>query len=91
MKYEGQAFEVGRLLSTPGVAAKFKPEDIAKCHARHIVGDWGDICEHDRGVNAHALEHGERLMSVYEIDEDSLWVITEADRSVTTYLLPEEY
>ncbi len=59
---------------------------------RHVSGDWGDICVEDRQANADALQYGYRLMSVYAITpSDKLWIITEADRSSTTLLLPEEY
>ena len=86
-----QIFESGQLLATPGVAETFSPEFMAKCHERHIGGDWGDIDPHDVEVNLRALENGARLMSVYTEGDKTLWVITEADRSSTTYLLPEEY
>ncbi|WP_253252288.1 hypothetical protein, partial [Comamonas thiooxydans] len=59
---------------------------------RHVSGDWGDICAEDRQSNADALQYGYRLMSVYVISKaERLWIITEADRSSTTLLLPEEY
>ncbi len=59
---------------------------------RHVSGDWGDICAEDRQANADALHYGYRLMSVYELSKtERLWIITEADRSSTTLLLPEEY
>lgn len=60
--------------------------------ARHAQADWGDLDDHDRQVNAHALVYGGRLMSVYTVAGGvRLYVITEADRSVTTMLLPSEY
>lgn len=59
---------------------------------RHLHGDWGDISEEDRQTNADALIHGNRILSSYQIsDEIRLWIITEAGRSITTLLLPEEY
>ena len=58
---------------------------------RHVHGDWGDICEEDRGLNEAAILNGDRLMSVYKDGELTVWIITEADRSVTTVLLPEDY
>ena len=59
---------------------------------RHINRDWGDLDEEDRKENAYGLEHGFRLLSAYKTNAgDRLWIITEADRSVTTLLLPEEY
>ena len=59
--------------------------------ARHVVGDWGDLTEHDVNVNEQALEYGERLFSRYEIEDSRFYVITERDRAVTTVLLPEDY
>lgn len=61
--------------------------------ALHVTGDFGDICDEDKQVNLDAIRLGNRVMSVYKFPEHDLtfWVITEADRSVTTILLPEEY
>ena len=59
---------------------------------RHTKGDWGDLCEEDRRENESSLERGFRLMSVYKSEHlPTIWIITEADRSVTTILFPEEY
>jgi hypothetical protein len=59
---------------------------------RHIVADWGDCSEEDREANEDALRNGDRLFSVYRTSKGiKLWVITEADRSSTCVLLPEEY
>ncbi|WP_122339489.1 DUF6094 domain-containing protein [Pseudomonas caricapapayae] len=61
---------------------------------RHFAGDWGDCCDEDKRSNDAALRLGNRLFSVYDIDveaETKLWIITEADRSVTTLLFPSEY
>ena len=64
----------------------------AELLARHFCGDWGDVCDEDRGVNESALANGQRLMSVYKSsDHETIWIITEWDRSVTTILLPDEY
>lgn len=61
---------------------------------RHASGDWGDLAEEDRKANMDALHHGNRLLSVYHTGlggDDRFWIITEADRSSTTLLLPSEY
>ena len=59
---------------------------------RHIAGDWGDVDEDDRRENELSLQHGFRLLSAYTLNSGTkIWIITEADRSVTTVLLPEEY
>jgi hypothetical protein len=87
-------FSPGQLLSTPGALealneAQQSPMDFL---GRHVYGDWGDVCEEDQQTNEEALEHGLRLLSSYRTTEGvKLWVITEADRSATTILLPEEY
>jgi hypothetical protein len=60
--------------------------------ARHQSGDWGDLSEEDRQENEFSLQHGFRLLSVYQTaNGESIWVITVADRSATTILLPSEY
>jgi hypothetical protein len=84
---------LGKVLATPGATkllleAGEHPFDYL---ARHATGDWGDLCEQDREENELSLEHGWRIVSSYPVGEKSIWVITEADRSVTTILLPEEY
>jgi hypothetical protein len=59
---------------------------------RHIAGDWGDVDAHDRRENELSLVHGFRLLSAYTLNSGTkIWIITEADRSVTTVLLPKEY
>ena len=58
----------------------------------HITGDWGELDDHDRAENERSLKTGCRLLSAYRLqDGTKIWVITEADRSATTLLLPEEY
>jgi hypothetical protein len=58
---------------------------------RHASGDWGDLDTHDRLENEIAVREGFRILSAYELEGIRFWVITEADRSTTTILLPEEY
>jgi hypothetical protein len=59
---------------------------------RHQAGDWGDVDEHDRQENELSLKNGFRLLSVYHAANGvKFWIITEADRSATTVLLPEDY
>jgi hypothetical protein len=87
-------FSLGQLVATPGALAALEkagqgPLDLL---SRHVHGDWGDLCEEDRRENQFSLERGFRLLSSYRTLADAkLYVITEADRSVTTILLPEEY
>jgi hypothetical protein len=68
----------------------------AKAHlfdllTRHAKGDWGDLCAFDRRQNEIALRDGYRVFSSYNAPAGRVWIITEADRSITTILLPEEY
>lgn len=87
-------FALGQLLATPGALELLKSYQLTALPfvLRHVSGDWGDICAEDRQSNADALHYGYRLMSVYELSKaERLWIITEADRSSTTLLLPEEY
>ena len=60
--------------------------------ARHHCGDWGDaLCDEDKQLNDDALKNGSRLFSAYMVGSSKLWIISEADRSSTTLLLPSEY
>jgi hypothetical protein len=87
-------FPSGRLVATPRALALLEQINKAPLEflSRHLRGDWGDLCHEDKTENELGLKYGFRLMSSYPIaDTEKLWVITEADRSVTTLLLPEEY
>ena len=84
---------LGRVVATPG-ALKLLSEmgkDPFGYIARHATGDWGDLCAFDRRQNEIALREGYRVLSSYDVPAGRVWIITEADRSVTTILLPEEY
>jgi hypothetical protein len=88
------AFEIGQIVATPGALAALKKagQQPGEFLTRHVNRDWGDLDEEDRKENESSLEHGFRLLSAYKTNAgDRLWIITEADRSVTTLLLPEEY
>ena len=86
-------FPLGGVLATPGAleALRAVGKDPLRLLGRHASGDWGQLDAHDRRENGLALKHGRRLLSSYPVGEGRVWVITEADRSVTTILLPEEY
>ena len=85
-------FRVGRICSTPNALGTLSPDDILSGLQRHQAGDWGDVCDEDRLANDSALEEGTRLFSVYHSGTRvKFWIITEADRRVTTVLLPEDY
>ncbi len=88
-------FALGQIVSTPGALdaldrANQEPYDFLN---RHVAGDWGsELPEDDKAENEYSLQHGFRILSSYKTAAgEKLWVITEADRSVTTLLLPEEY
>ena len=87
-------FLLGRLVATPGALAALEAvaETPLPYLARHAACDWGDLDDHDRAENWRSLANGCRLLSAYTLpNETRLWIITEADRSSTTLLLPEEY
>lgn len=86
------AFALGQLLMTPGVQACVPPSEMAQALRRHARGDWGDLDAEDRRSNDEALKSGGRLLSSYKTRSGTkFWIITEADRSSTTVLLPAEY
>ncbi len=84
-------FSLGRVVATEGALATFGVVGCAALIVRHASGDWGDLCAFDRRQNEAALREGARIFSSYHTPVGKAWVITEADRSVTTILLPEEY
>lgn len=87
-------FSPGKLVSTPGAmeimtAHKCSPLDFL---ARHLTGDWGIVAPESSKLNNEALKYGHRLHSIYQIaPQKTIWLITEANRSATTFLLPCEY
>ena len=92
MRIEQPKFQLGRTLITPGAQEGLHPEDVLKAIRRHVSGDWGDCGKEDWSENDYSLDKALRLFSVYH-DRSGVkfWVITEADRSATTVLLPSEY
>ena len=88
-------FTLGIISATPGALdaleqAKQSPAEFVE--RRHQRGDWGEISDEDKAANEEALLCGARLLSAYTLRSGvKLWVITEADRSSTTLLLPSEY
>ena len=87
-------FDLGRLVATPGALAALEKTGQTPMEflSRHVRGDWGDLPEEDKAENHLSLEKGFRLLSSYRTNaNDKIWVITEADRSHTTLLLPDEY
>jgi hypothetical protein len=87
-------FSLGRAVATPGAleALANNNQNEISFLRRHQSGDWGDVGEHDRAANDRAITEQERILSAYPLpDGTRIWVITEADRSSTCILLPEEY
>ena len=90
-------FELGRVVATAGAAEVLGagvPDwrlNAAGYVARHLRGDWGDVQPQDARENRHSVKHGFRILSSYEVAGERLWIITEADRSSTCILRPDEY
>jgi hypothetical protein len=87
-------FPAGQIVATPGALALLEQVNKSPLEflSRHFRGDWGDLCQEDKTENELSLKHGFRLLSSYQLtDTEKIWVVTEADRSVTTLLLPDEY
>jgi hypothetical protein len=86
-------FDLGQVVATPGAltAMEESGKTPGEFLSRHASGDWGDLCDDDRKENELSLEHGFRLLSSYKLRTGTvIWIITEADRSSTTLLLPDE-
>ena len=85
---------LGQVVATPGALAAMTVtgQDPAEFLTRHRNGDWGEVSNEDWRANNNALTAGNRVLSAYRLkDQTKIWIITEADRSVTTILLPDEY
>jgi hypothetical protein len=94
------SFPLGQIVATPGALEATTDAQRIDYLNRHANGDWGVVCPEDAASNDEALEDGNRIISAYPIDpakpckgfgDNCLWIITESDRSVTTFLLPDEY
>ena len=85
-------FRLGRIVATPNALGRLTHDDILSAIQRHQAGDSGGVDEHDQQANDRALTEGGRLFSVYRsVSGIKFWTITEADRSATTVLMPEDY
>lgn len=87
-------FSLGQIVATPGALSALERanQTAGEFLRRHVTGDWGDLDRHDIAENEHSVTHGFRLLSSYRTTAgETLWIITEADRSATTLLLPDEY
>ena len=88
-------FPLGQIVATPGALSALGGESINSeaLLQRHVSGDWGELSAEDRRENELSIKEGFRILSAYKLPRTGakLWIITEADRSVTTLLLPDEY
>lgn len=85
-------FKLGRIVTTQNALAEIPAEDIFRALFRHAAGDWGDLSAEDREENDRSVVEGFRLLSAYRATNGKkFWIITEADRSATTVLLPDDY
>jgi len=86
-------FDLGQIVATPGALellerAGVNPLTLVR---RHVTGDWGEVPPEDARENEFSVENGYRILSSYTVGGEKIWIITEADRSATTLLLPSEY
>ena len=86
-------FPLGRIVATPGALDAFAETDVSPraLLARHQSGDWGSVPPEDAAENELSVARGFRILSSYPVGDERVWIITEADRSATTLLLPSEY
>ncbi len=87
-------FSLGQVVATQSALQLLEKHNLTPMQFldRHCTGDYGQICDEDKEANNEAIWNGERILSSYKINEtDKIWIITEADRSSTCCLLPEEY
>lgn len=93
MAEQCQLLTLGQIVITPAALSKLEyiSETPLRILARHQTGDWGAVCRHDIQANQEALEHGGRVFSIYDLRGVRFYVVTEADRSATTVMLPLEY
>lgn len=85
------SFRVGQLVTTRGAAEFLEPKDVQEALNRYTSCDWGDLDDEDKQMNDQAVILGDRIVAKYIIKGTAFYIITEADRSLTTILLPEEY
>ncbi|MGD0899736.1 MAG: hypothetical protein ABR915_18035 [Thermoguttaceae bacterium] len=87
-------FPLGQIVATPGALQALQEAGQSPSFFldKHVRGDWGELCNEDKRANDQALVDGSRLLSAYRtLRGERIWVITEADRSSTCLLRPDEY
>ena len=103
--FDKPLFRLGQILATPSALAardQLGVDPLFLVLGRHVLGDYGDLCDEDRELNTHSLMNGMRIFSSYKFTAataatgdstttETVWVIPEADRASTTILLPSEY
>ena len=99
--FDKPLFRLGQILATPGALETLDQlgvDPLSLVLGRHVLGDWGDLCDEDRELNNHSLANGMRIFSSYKLVKpgddtttETVWLITEADRNSTVLLLPGDY
>lgn len=87
-------FDLGRMVATPGALQALEEAGTSGSEfiRRHVTGDWGEVPPEDAAENDLSVKQGFRILSAYTLSTGvKIWIITEADRSATTILLPDEY
>lgn len=86
-------FPLGQIVATPSAISLLKKlnTDPRELLVKHVTGDWIEMEQEDQESNESAIQYDCRVFSAYTLSDNKFWVITEADRSSTTVLLPEEY
>ncbi|AUZ86181.1 hypothetical protein [Methylophaga nitratireducenticrescens] len=92
-QHKAPLFSMGQVVATPAALERLTElnTEASELLQRHLAGDWGDLHDDDCARNDAAVHNGSRIFSSYDIEDDKFWVITEADRSVTTVLTPLDY
>ena len=85
-------FQLGNIVATPNALRALAHDDMIAALRRHQSGDWGDLTAEDQAANNTAMIEDSRILSLYRsANGTTFWIITEADRSATTILLPDDY
>ena len=89
---QSEYFKLGRLAITTNAAIRLQQQEVFDALRQHAQCDWGDVCHDDWAMNDEAVKNGDRLVSAYhDSNKEKFYIITEANRSATTVLLPEDY
>lgn len=88
--------EYGMIVATRGMADEMEnnpafADEVNAAFSRYQRKDWGDLCQEDKELNDQAVDGGDRILAAYKTSIGTIWIITEWDRSATTFLFPSEY